>query len=100
MTQDLIQQVKQLRRLAAASEASADDLLYKYGHGVRPSWVSSEVASHGERADRYLRAAARVSMEAAVASAAVIGPITAAACHGVCLSSLYKILDQPEGTFK
>tara|TARA_B110000902_G_scaffold215695_1_gene248250 strand:- start:23 stop:319 length:297 start_codon:yes stop_codon:yes gene_type:complete len=93
MTHDLIAQIAQLRRLAAASETSADNLLHKYGHGVRPSWVSAEVASHGSRADLYLRAAAGMNMEVAVASAAVIGPIAAAACHDVCLSSLYETIN-------
>ena len=93
MTHDLTQQIAQLRRLAAASETSADDLLHKYGHGVRPSWVSAEVASHGLRADLYLRTAAGMNMDVAVASAAVIGPITAAACHDVCLTKLYETIN-------
>ena len=97
MTHDLTQQIAQLRRLAAASEASADDLLNKYGHGVRPSWVSAEVASHGSRADLYLRTAAGMNMEVAVASAAVIGPIAAAACHDVCLTSLYETINATKG---
>ena len=94
MTHDLTQHIRQLRSFASAAEASADDLLHKYGHGVRPSWVSAEVASHGSRADLYLRAASRLEgMDKAVASAAVIGPIAAAACHDVCLSSLYETIN-------
>ena len=97
MTHDLTQQIAQLRRLATASETSADDLLHKYGHGVRPSWVSAEVASHGSRADLYLRTAAGMNMDVAVASAAVIGPIAAAACHDVCLTSLYETINTTKG---
>ena len=36
-------------------------------------------------------------MDVAVASAAVIGPIAAAACHDVCLTSLYETINATKG---
>lgn len=85
-------EIKVLRKVAETREARADKLIADYGHGVRPSWVSAEIAAHGSSADNFSRAADEMQAEVkrAVASAEVLGPIAAAACHNVCLTLLHE----------
>jgi len=35
------------------TEKKASDILAEYGNGVRPSWVSADLAAFGERISRY-----------------------------------------------
>lgn len=88
-------EITQLRKAAATRDARADKLLADYGHGVRPSWVSAEIAAHGSSADSFSRAADEMQAEVdrAVASAEVLGPIAAAACHNVCLTLLHETIN-------
>jgi hypothetical protein len=92
-------EIAQLRKSAATYEARADNLLSIHGHGVRPSWVSAEIAAHGSRADNLSHAADEMQAEInrAVASAEVLGPIAAAACHNVCLTLLHETINTTKG---
>lgn len=84
-----------LRKAAETREARADKLIADHGHGVRPSWVSAEIAVYGSSADNFLRAADEMQAEVnrAVASAEILGPVAAAACHNVCLTLLHETIN-------
>ena len=46
-----------LREMAALNEKAAQQLLDQYGSGVRPSWVSAELAIYWDRSARYIEQA-------------------------------------------
>ena len=46
---------KTLRDIMKVNERSRDALLLKYGHGVRPSWVSADLARYEDRIERARR---------------------------------------------
>jgi hypothetical protein len=45
------------RTMAELEDKAAQELIDRYGTGIRPSWVSSEVALHFDRSTRYYAAA-------------------------------------------
>ena len=86
------------------TEKMAANMLAEYGNGVRPSWVSADLADYGDRISRYKAEIARHSMDnalrRAVADAATFGPVTSAAVHNVSLTELYAIINQTKGKNK
>lgn len=44
-----------LRDIMELNQRCRDKLLLKYGHGVRPSWVSTDVSRYEERIERARR---------------------------------------------
>jgi len=42
------------------TEKMASSMLSEYGHGVRPSYVSADLADYGSRIDRYKAEIARL----------------------------------------
>lgn len=45
------------RKMAELEDAAAAELVARHGTGVRPSYVSAELAIHWDRAARYIAAA-------------------------------------------
>lgn len=45
------------RTMAELEDKAAQQLIERHGRGVRPSWVSSELAIHWDRSARYIAAA-------------------------------------------
>lgn len=45
------------RTMAELEDKVAQQLIDRYGRGVRPSWVSAELAIHWDRSARYIAAA-------------------------------------------
>ena len=54
--------VDALRELAKEERWLAAQILAKHGQGVRPSWVSAELAIHYERARNYDLRATQIEM--------------------------------------
>ena len=46
------EEAKTLREIMKVNERCREILLLKYGYGVRPSWVSADLARYEERIDR------------------------------------------------
>ena len=44
-----------LRDIMEMNQRCRDTLLLKYGHGVRPSWVSTDLARYEDRIERARR---------------------------------------------
>jgi len=53
-------EIKSLERAIAHADNACRELIETYGHGVRPSYVSEDLAHYGERAERYRRQIARI----------------------------------------
>lgn len=45
------------RTMAELEDKAAQQLIERHGRGVRPSWVSAELAIHWDRSARYIAAA-------------------------------------------
>ena len=60
MNPDIQQEIASLKRCVARAERSAQALLDLYGHGVRPSFVSADLAQYGDRVERYKAEIARM----------------------------------------
>lgn len=50
---DLRADREQWRQAAADATARIEEILDTYGHGIRPAWVSGDIAIEAERRDRY-----------------------------------------------
>lgn len=55
MNPDVLEEIASLRRAIVRAENSIRELNLCHPCGVRSSWVSEDLAYHGERADRYRR---------------------------------------------
>jgi len=53
-------EIKFLQGAIQQVERMAANMLLEYGHGVRPSYVSADLADYGERVERYRRQIARL----------------------------------------
>ena len=87
------------------TEKMAASMLAEYGNGVRPSFVSADLADYGERVSRYKAEIAALKatsitkhMKMAIEDVPTLGPITAAAVHNVSLTELYEIINLTKGT--
>ena len=49
------EEAKALRDIMKMNQRSRDALLLKYGHGVRPSWVSDDLGKYEDRIERARR---------------------------------------------
>ena len=50
-----------LRDIMEMNERCRDALLLKYGHGVRPSWVSTDVEKYQHQIERARRALGEIA---------------------------------------
>ena len=47
------EEINLYRNMIQFHEKSCDDLIARYGHGVRPSWVSEDLALAGHQIRQY-----------------------------------------------
>ena len=55
------EEAKTLRDIMKMNQRSRDALLLKYGHGVRPSWVSTDVEKYQHQIERARKALGEIA---------------------------------------
>jgi hypothetical protein len=47
--------IETLKRTIASAERDTENMLQRYGTGVRPSWISADIAMNNARIARYTK---------------------------------------------